>query len=96
MPLKGSEDVRSRVGDSQQEMKKSGRKQQQCEKEVQVMAELEGTTSNSDAVDSKLEHSVGDGNSDTVEELAARSREGDLRAELSRRRAERLTKVSLY
>jgi hypothetical protein len=88
--------VRSRVGDSQKETKKGAGKQQQCEKEAQTIAEFEGTVSNSNAVDSKLEHSTGDGNNDTVEELAARSREGDLRAELSRRRAERLTKVSLY
>jgi len=64
------------------------------------MAEFEGTARNfsaeSSEADPKPEHSVGEGNNDIGEEMAARSREGDLRAELSRRRAERLTKVSLY
>jgi hypothetical protein len=86
--------VRPRVGDSEQEAKKGIGKEQQCEKELQNMADFEGTGGNSNAVDSKLERSTVGGSNDTVEELAARSREGDLRAELSRRRAERLTKVS--
>ncbi|XP_021937448.1 serine/arginine repetitive matrix protein 2-like [Zootermopsis nevadensis] len=88
---KGLENVRSQVGDSQQKIKKGTGKQHQCEKEVQNKAE--GAANNSNTVDSKLKHSTGDGNNDAVEELVARSREGDLRAELSRRRAERLTKA---
>lgn len=94
IPFTGLENVRSQVGDSQQKIKKGTGKQHQCEKEVQNKAE--GAANNSNTVDSKLKHSTGDGNNDAVEELVARSREGDLRAELSRRRAERLTKVSLY
>jgi hypothetical protein len=56
---------------------------------------VEGKAKNVSAVspeaDSKLKHSGGEGNDEPV----AGNREGDLRAELSRRRAERLTKVSL-
>lgn len=50
----------------------------------------------SSEVGSKLQHSASEASNDTVEEIAAKSREGDLRAELSRRRAERLTKVSIF
>jgi predicted nucleic acid-binding Zn-ribbon protein len=78
---------------------KSARKQKELEKDVQSVAHLEGKAKNISAVspeaDSKLKHSEGEGNDEPVEEVVAGNKEGDLRAELSRRRAERLTKVSL-
>jgi hypothetical protein len=92
--------VRSQVNDSQQEIKKSLGKQQEAEKGLQSGAHFEGKTKNvspvSPEADSKLKHSDSEGNNETAEEVVARNREGDLRAELSRRRAERLTKVSLF
>lgn len=94
---KSSEDVRSQVNDSQQEIKKSAGKQQELEKDPQSGAHFEGKAKNVSAVspeaDSKLKHSDSEGNNETVEEVVVRNREGDLRAELSRRRAERLTKA---
>jgi hypothetical protein len=91
--------VRSQVNDSQQEIKKSAEKQQELEKDSQSGAHFEGKAKIVSAVspeaDSKSKHSDGEGTNETVEEVVARNKEGDLRAELSRRRAERLTKVSL-
>jgi hypothetical protein len=88
--------VRSQVSDSQQEIKKSAGKQQESEKEPRSGTHFERKAKNISAVspeaDPKLKRPEGEGNNETVEE--ARNREGDLRAELSRRRAERLTKVS--
>jgi hypothetical protein len=92
--------LRPQISDSQQEIKKSTGKQQESEKDLQSVAESEGKAKSfnpmSPEADSKLKHSEGEGNKDIVEEVVARNKEGDLRAELSRRRAERLTKVSLY
>ncbi|PNF22165.1 hypothetical protein B7P43_G05767 [Cryptotermes secundus] len=94
---KGLEDVKSQVSDSQQEIKQSAGKQQESEKNPQSGAHFEGKAKNISAVspgaDSKLKHSDGEGSNGAVEAVAARNREGDLRAELSRRRAERLTKA---
>jgi hypothetical protein len=95
------EDLKSQVVDLQVEAKKGAGKQQTkqfknklgdvdgCEDTVKISAV-------SPEVGSKLQHSASEASNDTVEETAAKSREGDLRAELSRRRAERLTKVSVY
>jgi hypothetical protein len=91
--------VRSQVSDKEKEVKKSARKQQELEKDIQSVAHVEGRAKNVSAVspeaDPELKHSEAEGNEEPVE-VVTRSREGDLRAELSRRRAERLTKVSLY
>jgi len=93
---KGSEDQRSQVGDLQVETKKGAGKQQQFKNKLQDVVECEDTvkiSAVSSEVGSKLQHSASEASNDTVEEIAAKSREGDLRAELSRRRAERLTKA---
>jgi len=98
--LVGSEDLRSKVGDLQVEAKKGAGKQQQFKTKLGDVVECEDTVKlsavSSEVVGSKLQHSASEASNDTVEEIAAKSREGDLRAELSRRRAERLTKVSVY
>jgi len=97
--LVGSEDQRSQVGDLQVETKKGAGKQQQFKNKLQDVVECEDTvkiSAVSSEVGSKLQHSASEASNDTAEEIAAKSREGDLRAELSRRRAERLTKVSVY
>jgi hypothetical protein len=93
------EDLRSQAGESQPETKKSAGKQQQFKNKLGDVVEFEDTdklNAVSFEVGLKLKHSANEGSNDVVEEIAAKSREGDLRAELSRRRAERLTKVSLY
>jgi hypothetical protein len=97
--LVGLEDVNSQVGDLQVETKKGAGKQQQFKNKLGDVAEYEETiklSAVSSEVGSKLQHSAIEASNDIVEEIAAKSREGDLRAELSRRRAERLTKVSVY
>jgi len=97
--LVGSEDLRSQVDDLQVETKKCSGKQQQVKNKLGDVVECEDTvklSAVSSEVGSKLQHSASEASNDTVEEIAAKSREGDLRAELSRRRAERLTKVSIY
>ncbi|GFG28498.1 hypothetical protein Cfor_03623 [Coptotermes formosanus] len=96
---KGLEDLRSQAGESQPETKKSAGKQQQFKNKLGDVVEFEDTdklNAVSFEVGLKLKHSANEGSNDVVEEIAAKSREGDLRAELSRRRAERLTKGTLY
>ena len=96
----GLEDLKSQVVDLEVETKKGTGKQQtkQFKNKVGDVVECEDTvklSAVSSEVGSKLQHSASEASNDTVEEIAAKSREGDLRAELSRRRAERLTKVSV-
>lgn len=93
---KGLEDLRSQAGESQLETKKSAGKQQQFKNKLGDVVEFKETdklNAVSSEVGSKLRHSANEGSNDIVEEIAAKSRDGDLRAELSRRRAERLTKA---
>lgn len=95
----GLEDLRSQVGDLQVETKKGAGKHQQFKNKLGDVVDFEDTVKSSavpSEVGSKLQHSANEASNDIVEEIAAKSREGDLRAELSRRRAERLTKVSVY
>jgi hypothetical protein len=97
--LVDSEDKRSQVGDLQVETKKDAGKQQQIKNKLEDVVECVDKvklSAVSSEVGSKLQHSASEASNDTIEEIAAKSREGDLRAELSRRRAERLTKVSVY
>jgi hypothetical protein len=80
------------------ETKKSAGKQQQFKNKLGDAVEFEDTVklnAVSSEVGSKLKHPATEGSNDVIEDIAARSKEGDLRAELSRRRAERLIKVSL-
>jgi len=96
--LVGLEDLKSQVVDLQVETKKGAGKQQQSKNKLGDVVECEDTVKPSvvsSEVGSKLQHSASEASNDTVEEIASKSREGDLRAELSRRRAERLTKVSV-
>ena len=87
------------VSKSKDEIKPSDEKKKTKElpsKETQESMKVESKVNNPssliDEVEPNVEYSV-EQNDDIEEESPVRSREGDLRAELSRRRAERLTKV---